>query len=75
MAGYLSSSGVKRVFVTGLALDYCVNYTAQDSASKGFEVVVVHDLTKGIAPDTIENSLSEMTNLGIKFVESSNIEL
>ena len=74
LAGYLTNAGIKRVFVTGLALDYCVNYTAQDCATKGFEVIVIHDLTRGIAPDTISNSENNMNDQGVSFVMSQNIE-
>jgi len=73
LSGYLNTAGVKRVFITGLALDYCVNYTAQDCAKKGFEVVVIHDLTKGIATETINQAEQEMEELGVKFIKKANI--
>jgi len=73
LAGYLRNAGINRVVIVGLALDYCVNYTAQDSAKKGFDVVVVHDLTRGIAADSIRKAENKMTELGVKFVKSPHI--
>lgn len=46
--GLLRSAGVRRVFVCGLALDFCVAYSARDAREHGFEVVVIEDLCRGI---------------------------
>ena len=43
LAGYLRERGMTRCVVCGLALDYCVRYTAEDAAQAGFDVVVVTD--------------------------------
>ena len=72
LAGYLNCLGITRVFICGLAFDYCVNYTAQNAINQGFEVVVVKDLTRGIAEETINSSIEQMTSLGIRFVNSSS---
>ncbi len=48
LAGYLRERGLKRVFVAGLALDFCVRYSAEDARRHGFEVVVVEDACRGI---------------------------
>ncbi|PWR19403.1 bifunctional nicotinamidase/pyrazinamidase [Zavarzinia aquatilis] len=48
LAGYLRERAVTRVFVAGLALDYCVRYTAEDAHAAGFEVVVVEDACRAI---------------------------
>ncbi|MFX0113692.1 MAG: bifunctional nicotinamidase/pyrazinamidase [Candidatus Hodarchaeota archaeon] len=72
--GYLRSAGIKRVFICGLALDYCDFYSARDAVEKGFKAVVVLDLTRGIAPESISQALNEMTNLGVQFVKSKDIK-
>jgi nicotinamidase/pyrazinamidase len=51
LAGYLRERGLKRVFLTGLAYDFCVRYSAEDAAAAGFEVVVVEDACRGIDVD------------------------
>lgn len=70
LAGYLKSLNIKRIFICGLALDYCGFYTAMDGIDLGFEVYFIVDLTKGIdiPPGNISNSLKNMRDKGIKFV-------
>lgn len=71
LAGYLKSQNIKRIFVCGLALDYCCYSTAIDGVDFGFEVYFLIDLTKGIdlPPGNISNSLKSMINKGIKFAK------
>ncbi len=51
LAGYLRDRGFRRVFLCGLAFDFCVRYSAEDAVSSGFEVVVVVDACRGIDLD------------------------
>jgi nicotinamidase/pyrazinamidase len=48
LSGYLRERGLKRVFLAGLALDFCVRYSAEDGHRCGFEVVVIEEATRGI---------------------------
>jgi nicotinamidase/pyrazinamidase len=48
LAGYLRERGIKRVFVCGLALDFCVRYSAEDARRQGFDVAVIEDACRGI---------------------------
>ncbi|MCG3219061.1 MAG: bifunctional nicotinamidase/pyrazinamidase, partial [Candidatus Heimdallarchaeota archaeon] len=52
--GYLKTLGIKRLFICGLALDYCVFFSAIDAVNKGFEVLIIHDLSKGIARESTD---------------------
>lgn len=49
LAGYLREKGIKRVFLVGLAYDFCVAYSAIDAVAQGFEATVIKDLTRAIA--------------------------
>ena len=40
-----------RVFLCGLARDFCVRFSAVDAAAEGFEAVVLDDLTRAVFPD------------------------
>jgi nicotinamidase/pyrazinamidase len=51
LGAWLAARGVRRVFVTGLARDFCVRATAVDAAGEGFEVVVLDDLTRAVFPE------------------------
>jgi nicotinamidase/pyrazinamidase len=48
LAGYLRGRGLRRVFVVGLAFDFCVRYSAEDAHREGFEVLLVEDACRGI---------------------------
>lgn len=48
LAGYLRERGLGRVFLAGLAFDFCVRYSAEDADRCGFEVVVIDDACRGI---------------------------
>ena len=48
LAGYLRERGIKRVFLAGLTLDFCVRYSAEDAVRGGFVVVVIDDACRGI---------------------------
>ncbi|MHA1231886.1 MAG: bifunctional nicotinamidase/pyrazinamidase, partial [Candidatus Helarchaeota archaeon] len=65
--GYLNSLNIKRIFLAGLALDYCVYFTAMDGVKLGFEVYFVIDLTRGIdSPEgNISRTLDDMTKNGV----------
>ncbi len=48
LAGYLRERGAVRLVMAGLALDFCVRYSAEDARRLGFEVVVVEDGCRAI---------------------------
>lgn len=51
LAGYLRERGLKRIFLCGLATDYCVAWTAEDGVAAGFECVIIEDATRAIDND------------------------
>ena len=48
LAAYLRERGLRRVFLAGLAFDFCVRYSAEDARREGFEVFVVEDCCRSI---------------------------
>jgi nicotinamidase/pyrazinamidase len=48
LAGYLRERGFRRVFLVGLATDFCVYYSALDARKLGFDVVVIESACRGI---------------------------
>jgi nicotinamidase/pyrazinamidase len=48
LAGYLRERGLRRLFLAGLATDFCVQYSALDARREGFDVAVVEDAVRGI---------------------------
>lgn len=51
LLGYLRERELTTVFVAGLALDFCVRYSAEDARKAGFGVVVIEDACRGIDLD------------------------
>ena len=74
LAGYLKERKIDTVFVTGLATDFCVAWTAMDARNAGFNVYVVDDACRGIDLNgSIAKAWEEMAKLGVKKIESSDI--
>jgi nicotinamidase/pyrazinamidase len=67
LAEFLASRGVKRVVVTGLALDYCVKATALDARAAGYPVVVLTDAVRAVnmAPDDGARALDALRAAGV----------
>jgi nicotinamidase/pyrazinamidase len=48
LAGYLRERGFTRIFLAGLAFDFCVRYSAEDAKQQGFEPLVIEDACRAI---------------------------
>lgn len=74
LSGYLRERGFTRVFVAGLAFDYCVRYSAEDAHREGFAATVVEDACRGL---DVEGSAAaardSFAGLGIACVDSDDI--
>lgn len=68
LAQWLRERGVDEVDVVGIATDYCVRATAEDSAREGFETRVLVGLTAGVAADTTAAALAALRDRGIELV-------
>ncbi len=71
----LKSLKVKRLFVGGLATDYCVKHTVLDGLKNGFEVIFLEDASKGVDvnPGDSEKAIKEMIGAGAKKATLSDI--
>lgn len=75
LAERLRSRGTKRVFVCGLATDYCVRATALASAGQGFETIVVRDAVAAVNVNRGDDAaaLAHMAAHGVRFVNSDEL--
>jgi len=74
LAGYLRERGFTRIFCAGLALDFCVRYSAEDARKLGFEAVVITDACRSIAHGcALDDALAEMRAAGVRFVASNDL--
>lgn len=54
LAGYLREKKLTDIYLCGLAWDYCVGFTGLDGRDLGFNVTVIEDAVRGIAPESME---------------------
>jgi nicotinamidase/pyrazinamidase len=76
LEGYLKQRGIEKLFVTGLATDFCVAWTALDARKAGFVVYVIEDACRGIDINgSVAAAWTEMARAGVRRVQSGDIEL
>lgn len=75
LSGFLKTLKIRKIFICGLALDYCCYFTALDGIDFGFEVYFLVNLTRGIdlPSGNISKTLQDMTDKGIKFATKDNL--
>jgi nicotinamidase/pyrazinamidase len=74
LAGYLRERGLKRLFLTGLATDFCVAWTALDGRAAGFDVHVIEDACRGIDnAGSLAKAWAEMEKAGVKRIKAAEI--
>jgi nicotinamidase/pyrazinamidase len=75
LADWLRERWISRLYVMGLATDYCVKYTVLDARSLGFDVWVIEDGCRSVElkPGDGDRALLEMRGAGATVVESGSI--
>ena len=74
LAGYLRERGLTRVFLVGLALDFCVRYSAEDACREGFAVVVIEDGCRGIDVDgSVAATRRDLAALGVTAIGADTL--
>jgi nicotinamidase/pyrazinamidase len=74
LAGYLVERGLKRLFVVGLATDFCVSWTAVDAKAASFETHVIEELTRPInAAGSLEQAHADWGSSGVKIIGLDDI--
>jgi nicotinamidase/pyrazinamidase len=70
LSGYLRERGMKRIFMAGLATDFCVNYSALDACRLGFDIVVVQSACRAIdLAGSLAAAQAAMAAAGVQAVE------
>lgn len=74
LTGYLRDRGLQRVFLCGLATDFCVQYSALDARRQGFEAVLVEDACRAIDLDgSLAAACQAMAEAGVVSVSAAEI--
>jgi nicotinamidase/pyrazinamidase len=70
LAGYLQERGFRRVFLAGLAYDYCVRFSAIDGKAAGFDSFVIEDACRSVGlADSVEATNLDFARVGIQRVQ------
>jgi nicotinamidase/pyrazinamidase len=74
LAAYLKTRKLQRVFVAGLATDFCVAWSALDARKAGFDVYVVEDGCRGIdTGGSLAKAWADMSKAGVKRIQSADL--
>jgi nicotinamidase/pyrazinamidase len=74
LAAYLKARKLQRLFIAGLATDFCVAWTAMDARKAGFEAYVVEDACRGIdTQGSLAKAWADMAKAGVKRIQSSDV--
>jgi nicotinamidase/pyrazinamidase len=71
LAGYLREREIERIFLAGLAYDYCVRFSAVDASHEGFQVVVIEDACRAIGLNgSVEETRLQFAKQGIRQIQA-----
>jgi nicotinamidase/pyrazinamidase len=74
LAGYLKARGIKRVYLAGLATDFCVAWSALDARKAGFAAAVIEDACRGIDLNgSLAKAWADMGKAGVKRMKTTDI--
>jgi nicotinamidase/pyrazinamidase len=74
LAGYLRERGLTRLFLCGLAYDFCVRYSAIDGKKLGFETIVIEDATRPVnLPNSVAETNAALATAGVPRILSSDV--
>ncbi|HSN13264.1 MAG TPA: nicotinamidase, partial [Anaeromyxobacteraceae bacterium] len=74
LAGWLRERGIRRVFLCGLARDFCVRASAVDAAAAGFEAIVLDDLTRAVFPERCAETNALLEAAGVRLAHGIHLE-
>jgi|SRR5271156_3060812 len=74
LAGYLRERGIGRIYLAGLATDYCVAYSALDAVELGFTAVVIKDACRAIdLGGSLAQAMDRMRAAGVGFARAADL--
>lgn len=70
----LKKDKINKIVVYGIATDYCVRATALDGVAAGYKVVLIKNLSRGVASETSQKAIDEMKAKGIVVLDDLDLE-
>lgn len=75
LSGYLRERGIDVLYIAGLALDFCVHWSAVDGREQGFDVVVVVDASRPIDTEgSLREAMTNMHEAGVRLVSANDVQ-
>jgi nicotinamidase/pyrazinamidase len=77
--GWLRQRGMRRLFLCGLATDFCVAWSAEDAIRLGYDVLIIEDACRGIGlptsdgRTTLDDARARLTAMGVRYIRSADI--
>jgi nicotinamidase/pyrazinamidase len=69
----LKQDKINKVVVYGIATDYCVRATVLDGVAAGYKVIMIKNLSRGVAPDTSQKAIDEMKAKGVVVLDDLDL--
>lgn len=74
LSGYLKERGIDTVYMVGLALDFCVMFSALDARASGFNAYVVLDACRAIDMNgSLQSAMGRMQSAGVELIQSTEL--
>ncbi len=75
LGDFLREQGVARVYIMGLATDYCVKFTALDAIELGFTTYLIRDGSRGVDlnPGDVDRAIEDMRDAGVRVTDSAQV--
>jgi nicotinamidase/pyrazinamidase len=74
LSGYLKERGIDTVYMVGLALDFCVMFSALDARAAGFNAYVVLDACRAIdMNESLQSAMERMQTAGVELIQSTEL--
>lgn len=74
LAGFVGERGFKRLFMLGLATDFCVAFSALDARKLGYETIVIEDACRAIDLDgSLANAKAQFQETGVSLMQSTEL--
>ena len=74
LAGYLRDRGIQRLYLAGLAYDFCVRFSALDGKALGFETTVIEDATRPVGlPGSVDATNAALAQADVPRIQSSTL--
>ena len=74
METLLKRNKINKVVIYGIATDYCVRATSLDAIAAGYKVIMIKNLSRGVAPDTSQKAVEEMKAKGVVVLDDLDLE-